>query len=509
LEPSYLQALDQVDARKHWRVLAEGRDNEMMLLWFKIVLLLWLINFAPPFLAYVLEEKWNSPLDQGWIFFDGKPFLGDHKTVRGVLAAVLMGMGAGMVLDFRWWEGLSVAALSVLGDLLSSFIKRRAGWASGNVTPGLDQGFEGLLPLLFLSARYSLRWETVFFLLFLFSFPAFLGSWFFKKILSQQPYERYPRRLSPRVRLRELRACHIASDPLYRLLNFENALYYHVFMKTVFRITGVYQKGVRNALQIRLQRFTLPFPDLPTEFENYTILFLSDLHLDGIEGLTEALQALVGTVSVDLCILGGDFRMEMYGSSRETLLRMEKLVKSIHCKDGIYAILGNHDCVEMVRPLENEGIQFLINESAGIERGCSRIWLVGLDDPHYYRCHDLRQAFSEVPKGEFSVCAVHSPEIYREAATFGARLYLCGHTHGGQIQIPHVGPLFTHSRAPRRLSYGLWTHRGMVGLTSSGAGASGVPVRFFTRGEVVHITLKRGGLRKASPSQHGQGQIRP
>jgi hypothetical protein len=116
---------------------------------------------------------------------------------------------------------------------------------------------------------------------------------------------------------------------------------------------------------------------------------------------------------------------------------------------------------------------------------------VGVDDPHYYHADDLPQAFKAVPPHEFSILIAHSPEIYSAAAEFGAHLYLCGHTHAGQIQLPKLGPLYTHSRAPRKYSQDLWTYKKMIGYTSAGAGVSGIPVRFGCQGEVVHIILKK------------------
>ena len=105
------------------------------------------------------------------------------------------------------------------------------------------------------------------------------------------PFANYPRLLRARVRLKEFRACQITSDPLRYFLNFEDAFYYHVFMKTILRLMGVYEKGKRNALKLKTTNIAFYFSDLPAAFENYTILFLSDLHLDGLDGLTERLQA--------------------------------------------------------------------------------------------------------------------------------------------------------------------------------------------------------------------------
>jgi predicted MPP superfamily phosphohydrolase len=464
-----------------------------MPLFVKILLLLWLVNFAPPLLAFLMEERWARAVDQGRTLWDGRPLFGNHKTSRGVVGALTMGALAGPLLGFLWWEGLAVSSLSVLGDLLSSFIKRRMDLPDGSVAPGLDQVFEGAFPLLYLSSAYSVGPWTSAGVVAVFGLVAFAGSHFHKNLLLRRPHGGYVRRrLTPRVRLRELMACEIASHPLHRFLNFEDAIYYHFFMKNVFRALGIYQRGIQNALDIGVKQLILYFEGLPQAFDGYEILFMSDLHLDGLDGLTERVQSLIEPLETDLCILGGDFRMEMSGPSREALAQMAQVTPAIHAKDGIYGILGNHDCLEMIPVLEAQGIRFLLNDARPIDRFGSRIWIAGCDDPHHYRCDDLGLAFAEIPPGAFTIFVAHSQEIYREAEGFGAQLYLCGHTHGGQIRIPKVGPVFTHSRAPRQLGYGTWKYGRMAGYTSSGVGVSGVPVRFLTTGEVVHLTLKKG-----------------
>ena len=464
-----------------------------MPLFIKILLLLWFVNFAPPLLTYLVEERWATPMDRGRTLWDGRSLFGNHKTVRGVVGALAMGAMVGPFLGFLWWEGPVVSLLSVLGDLLSSFIKRRMGLPDGSVAPGLDQVFEGAFPLLYFCPAYAVGpWAGVG-VVVVFGLVAYAGSHFYKNLLLRRPHGDYGRRrLTPRIRLRELRACEIASNPLHRFLNFEDAIYYHLFMKNVFRVLGIYQKGVRNALDICVNRLTLYFETLPLALDGYQILFMSDLHLDGLDGLTGRVQRLIEPLETDLCILGGDFRMEMSGSSREAMDLMAQVTRTIHAKDGICAILGNHDCLEMIPVLKGQGITVLLNEAHPIDRSGSRIWIAGCDDPHHYRCHDLDQAFLGIPRDAFKIFVAHSQEIYQEAEGFRAQLYLCGHTHGGQIRIPRLGPVFTHSRAPRRLGYGLWQYGRMAGYTSSGVGVSGVPVRFLTTGEVVHLTLKQG-----------------
>jgi hypothetical protein len=153
--------------------------------------------------------------------------------------------------------------------------------------------------------------------------------------------------------------------------------------------------------------------------------------------------------------------------------------------------LGNHDCIEMLPELEQAGVAMLVNDAQPLRRGKDSLWLVGVDDPHYYRCHDLELALRKRPATAFTVLLAHSPEIFREAASAGIRLYLCGHTHGGQICVPGLGSVFTHSRAPRRTAAGPWREGEMIGFTSRGAGASGLPLRFNCPGEIALLTLRQ------------------
>jgi uncharacterized protein len=449
------------------------------------------VNLAPPLLSLLFKERGRTPVDLGRRMKDGQPLLGPHKTIRGVVAGVVTGGLIGWLMGFPVGIGLGCGALSMAGDLISSLIKRRLGKPSGSVSMGLDQLPEGAFPLLLLAPSFNLGVGRATGLVLLFCLGAFAGSYFFTWIFLNRAIKRYQRKLSPRLRLREWRACDTAYHPLHRFFNFERAIYYHLLMKGAFHVLGLYEKGRQNALDIRLNKITLEFEDLPAAFDDYTILFLSDLHLDGLAGLDKQINALVAPLRVDLCLFGGDYRTELSGPYSKVLIRMNRLLRAINTHDGFYAVLGNHDCIEMVHLLESRGLRFLINEAVPLERGDDRLWLVGIDDPHYYQAHDLPQAFAEVPAKAFSILLAHAPEVYDQAASFGARLYLCGHTHAGQVQLPKIGPVFTHSRAPRKFCQGHWQFGRMQGYTSAGAGVSGVPVRFGIPGEVVLLRLKQ------------------
>ncbi len=457
-----------------------------------LLLLIALVN-ALPFLAHMtLHERFAWPVDGGRSWADGRRLLGHHKTVRGLLSAIVGGGLAAPLLGFSWWLGLLVGFLAMLGDLLSSFIKRRWGDPSGKPRFAADQLLESLLPAIALCWLTAMVCWQVLAAVALFIPLAHVGSRFIHFLLYRPSPDNYPRYIRSTTRFREWRACHQPMSNWERLLNFENYVFYRVIIAWTFRTLGLYKRGVANTLAVRLTPHTLYLRNLPKAFDGWRILLLTDLHIDGVEGLTEVLIDQVAHKEVDLCLLGGDMRMELYGPMAPALRRLKRLVTAVDSRHGVYGVLGNHDCIEMLPDLEHVGISMLVNDSCSFELDGQQLWLVGIDDPHYYRCHDLDRAYLGVPENAFVLFLAHTPEVYKEAAAKGADLYLCGHTHGGQICLPRLGPIFTHCKAPRRLAAGPWEHQGMPGYTSRGAGASGVPVRYNCPGEISLLTLRRG-----------------
>lgn len=467
-------------------------DPIIILIGLKIIILLFAVNIAPPILAVLLEDKWNWPLDGNRKFVDRKPLLGTHKTIRGVVGSIATGILLSLLLGLSPILGFCIGFLSMLGDALASFFKRRFKLASGTAVPILDQLFEGLFPLLFVKYYFSWEWIPIIVLLLFFIPITHLGAIFFKKELLPRPHEKYPRLVKSRTRFKAWRACHIPLPPLERYLNFENIIYYKWIVTGFFKLIKQYDTGVQNALDVQFHQLELQFPDLPVSFDSFRILFLCDLHIDGMPGLTERIINIVARVECDVCIIGGDIRTEMYGSSYLAIRRLRQVVKNIKAIDGVFGVLGNHDCIEIIPDLEDAGICMLVNDAYPLKRNNETMWLVGVDDPHYYKSHDLRSAFKEVPKSDFSIFVAHSPEVYKEAAKHMPSLYLCGHTHGGQIRLPfYDSPIITHSRASRKTASGLWEYGDMRGYTSSGVGTSGVPLRFNCPGEIVLLTLKK------------------
>lgn len=256
-------------------------------------------------------------------------------------------------------------------------------------------------------------------------------------------------------------------------------------LRQILRFLGLLNRGMSNAMDYRLEETTVHFRTLPKTFQGFKILQLSDMHVDGVLDKGERLRKKISHVDFDLCVITGDFRFFTFHDYERAMAAMKRLVDSLSCEHGIIGILGNHDFIEMAPILEAMGIRLLLNEALPIKRSDEVIWVAGVDDPHFYRVHDLAKAFKGVPQEAFKVLLAHSPELLDEAARSGVDYYLCGHTHGGQICLPGTIPILTNANCPRRYVRGSWKYQKMAGHTSRGTGSSGLPVRFFCPPEIT------------------------
>jgi uncharacterized protein len=264
----------------------------------------------------------------------------------------------------------------------------------------------------------------------------------------------------------------------------------HSLIRNALRLTGLYGRGRRNAERVIVKHNDVRFKELPPLFDGFTLLHISDLHVDMNEGAMRRLIELVGGLGYDLCVLTGDYRGRTFGpfeAALDGIARVRALLKG-----PVYGVLGNNDSIQMIPGLEAMGIRMLLNECEAIVRGDQRIHLAGIDDAHYFKVDNIEKAASQIPDGEFSILLSHTPEVYRQAAYAGFNLMLSGHTHGGQICLPGSIPIIVDSLFPRYMVAGAWQYHEMVGYTSVGAGSGLVAVRFNCQPEITLHHLRRG-----------------
>ena len=269
----------------------------------------------------------------------------------------------------------------------------------------------------------------------------------------------------------------------------ENWYLAHAVIRGSLGLVGLHGRGRRNALRIRTVQNDITLAGLPAAFDGYTLLHLSDLHLDMSADFVHALIERVRALDYDLCVLTGDYRYRTRGPYQPALDGLAQLRP--HLKGKVYAVLGNHDTIRMVPGMEDLGIRVLLNESVRIERHGAAIHLAGIDDAHYYRVDNLHKAAHDIPHEDISILLSHTPEPYRNAAHADFRVMLCGHTHGGQICLPGGIPLITDCDCPRAFARGPWRYHDLVGYTSVGAGSSIVDVRLNCPPEITLHRLRR------------------
>ncbi len=276
-------------------------------------------------------------------------------------------------------------------------------------------------------------------------------------------------------------------------LNFfhiENWYSAHSVIRSTLKLTGLYWRGRRNADRVLLRHNKVKLALLPPLFDGFTILHISDMHVDMNPGAMRQLRELLPGLRYDICVLTGDFRAQTYGPFDATLDGLAQVRERL--AGPVYGVLGNHDSIRMVPGMEAMGIRMLLNEAETITRAEQRIHLAGIDDAHFFRVDNIEKAASAIPHDECSILLSHTPEIYRQAANADFDLLLSGHTHGGQICLPGSIPITLDSKLPRHLGSGAWTYKRMAGYTSVGAGSSIVAVRLNCPPEITLHRLERG-----------------
>ncbi len=264
-----------------------------------------------------------------------------------------------------------------------------------------------------------------------------------------------------------------------------------------------------NRLQVTRETFYLP--GLGGGPEGVSLVFVSDLHVRRPGRLHRRMAEEIAAFGPDLILLGGDYFTWL--TRTDTLAGY---LGSFEAPGGVYAIQGNWEYkVRMTHGrlaglLAEEGIRLLINEHLTIRIRGAAFVLLGLDDP-YTGHSDFYSTFLELPGNLPQLLLAHSPEIFRKAQRWGVDLVLSGHTHGGQMNFPLIGPLWLPPGS-RQTVAGRFYLDGTWLFVSRGVGTSIIPARLRCPPELVLITLKDASFnpdadprRDLEPAEQRQG----
>lgn len=251
----------------------------------------------------------------------------------------------------------------------------------------------------------------------------------------------------------------------------------------------------REPSWITLYRVRAKIPNLPPALDGFTIGQLSDLHFGRLvppEHIRRAVDLLMSH-RPNLIALTGDF---VWGGAQAGHIDREALAP-LQAEHGVYAVLGNHDYWSndvpgITRVLADLGAEMLVNASRQLRAGNTDWWICGVDNIWEGK-PSLDVTLAGVPPDAFRLLLCHEPDYADKAAAYGIPLQLSGHSHGGQVRLPLIGPPLLPPLG-RKYPMGLQRIHNTSSFvyTNVGIGLIAPPFRFRCRPEVTLLTLAQG-----------------
>ncbi len=242
---------------------------------------------------------------------------------------------------------------------------------------------------------------------------------------------------------------------------------------------------------VEVRPIQLSLPRLDPAFSGYRLAQISDIHLDGRMNL-QRLEEIVKTInrlSPDLVAITGDFVTHSPGRYVDDLAAA---LKELAAPDGVFAVLGNHDHwsgPDMVRrAFRKASIIELSNTVHTLRRGKAALHLAGIDD--YMMGWDrLDLVLRRLPVDGSAILLAHEPDFADISSRSGRfDLQLSGHSHGGQVRLPILGPLYLPGFG-RKYPHGLYRVGNMIQYTNRGLGTVHLHFRLNSRPEITLFTL--------------------
>lgn len=251
--------------------------------------------------------------------------------------------------------------------------------------------------------------------------------------------------------------------------------------------------------RVVLRRRTLRLPRWPAELGGLRVAVLADLHAGAPhvdEDKVARLVADINHVRPDLVALLGDYvdPTVAFGTpvSPEAVAAA---LGQLRAPLGIVAVLGNHDSAHpgapMGRCLRDAGVTLLENDAVAVREG---LWIAGVG-PESKRRADPQAAVAGVPAGDAVLLLSHNPDAFVRVPERVA-LTLSGHTHAGQVALPHLRARYIPSRFGERFARGHVVERDRHLFVSAGVGTSRFPIRFLAPPEIVLLRLEPGRRRE-------------
>jgi uncharacterized protein len=243
---------------------------------------------------------------------------------------------------------------------------------------------------------------------------------------------------------------------------------------------------------LTVSNHTIQSPEVPTSFDGYRIVQVSDLHDATFGENQQRLVKKIQQTKPDTIVITGD----IIDSNRYNLQNSLDLIDQIVKIADVYYVTGNHevatnDVDRIKEKLSDRGVRVLSNETLKLERAGEAISLTGIEDPLMGEVASQMIADSRVPSDAFTVLLAHRPEDFQAYVDAGIDVTFSGHAHGGQFRIPGMGGLVAPGQGYfPKYTAGIHEQNQSKLVVSRGLGNSIIPMRLFNLPDIVVVTLK-------------------
>jgi predicted MPP superfamily phosphohydrolase len=242
--------------------------------------------------------------------------------------------------------------------------------------------------------------------------------------------------------------------------------------------------------RFQINTYKIPVPNLPASFNGFTIVQITDIHYGLFMplGVVKKLFAGVKSLKKDIIVCTGD-NVNQHKKTTQIDAIWPELLK-LSAPHGVYSVLGNHDhWADFSRSLYwlDKSGQNVRHRAVPIQNGTEKIWIGGCGD-YMEDAIGLDKAFGNVPPEDCKIALAHNPDTADTFFKTRVDLMICGHTHGGQVNIPFWGPpiLSVHNKA---YSSGFISTPKTRLFISKGLGWAILPIRFNCLPEIAILKL--------------------